>query len=488
MPSVATTVIGRPGMRRLKIVCAAALMIRSRTRSPGRNRPVQFSPGAVAVDEVFVGGGGHVRDVGRVHPHPARTWRALPREAGWALQLVFERELLPVEDARLFLELREQPVRVHEGPVGQQDHMLAVVGDRVGPGGIDDDRAVMPDLLLQAGMAVVPVGARLPDRELVDEGRRRLDAGEADARHAVHLERHDAAVPVDRRILASWFSNGEPDILAFLETDERRRDGAVDRDGMADPAVDRERQWATVIGCLCRSACCCALAATPWLTLHGPGRLQPGGASGSRAAGEERPSTEVNSVSQSLLARRARRRPVAGIGGAARGAAPSDQWRGLRGPHGRPGRSGRLGLALLVHAFHLAVLALHLLAAFLAVMLALLMLAVIHALVLGMARVGSAAGAALRGHGGGDDERDRADERLHVKFSRMLFGLKDWSSLQYELWRGVAISGRVRQGVIDRDDDRRLRTEFRDLVGSTAGSAAQVAHCISILAGASAGF
>jgi hypothetical protein len=50
MPSAATTVIGSPGMRRLKVVCAAALMIRSRTRSPDANRPVQFSS-AVAVDQ-----------------------------------------------------------------------------------------------------------------------------------------------------------------------------------------------------------------------------------------------------------------------------------------------------------------------------------------------------------------------------------------------------------------------------------------------------
>ena len=42
-PSAWTTVIGRPGMRMLKIDMAEALMMRRRTRSPGRNRPVQFS-------------------------------------------------------------------------------------------------------------------------------------------------------------------------------------------------------------------------------------------------------------------------------------------------------------------------------------------------------------------------------------------------------------------------------------------------------------
>ena len=44
-PSVATTLSFRPGMRTLKMVCAAALMKRRRTRSPGVKRPVQLSAG-----------------------------------------------------------------------------------------------------------------------------------------------------------------------------------------------------------------------------------------------------------------------------------------------------------------------------------------------------------------------------------------------------------------------------------------------------------
>ena len=39
----ATTVIARPGIRTLKLVMAAALMMRRRTRSPGANSPVQFA-------------------------------------------------------------------------------------------------------------------------------------------------------------------------------------------------------------------------------------------------------------------------------------------------------------------------------------------------------------------------------------------------------------------------------------------------------------
>ena len=66
--------------------------------------------------------------------------------------------------------------------------MLAVVGDRIGAGRIDDDRPVVAERLLQAGVAVIPEGAGLPDRKLVDEGLARLDAWEADPGHPVHLE------------------------------------------------------------------------------------------------------------------------------------------------------------------------------------------------------------------------------------------------------------------------------------------------------------
>jgi hypothetical protein len=34
--------------------------------------------------------------------------------------------------------------------IGEHDDMLAVIGDRIGTGGIDDDRSVMAFLFLQA--------------------------------------------------------------------------------------------------------------------------------------------------------------------------------------------------------------------------------------------------------------------------------------------------------------------------------------------------
>src|SRR3546814_1412970 len=87
--------------------------------------------------------------------------------------------------------------------------MLAVVADRIGARRIDDDRAIVAELFLQARMTVIPVGPRLDDRKFVDEFRTRLDSGEADARHAVHLERQDQAVPMDRTVLVEVIYDGE---------------------------------------------------------------------------------------------------------------------------------------------------------------------------------------------------------------------------------------------------------------------------------------
>ena len=50
-------------------------------------------------------------------------------------------------------------MRVEEAPVGEHDHMLAVIGDRIGAGRIDDHRPEMAHRFLQARMAVIPIGA-----------------------------------------------------------------------------------------------------------------------------------------------------------------------------------------------------------------------------------------------------------------------------------------------------------------------------------------
>ena len=63
-------------------------------------------------------------------------------------------------------------------PVGQHHHVVPVHRLRIRLGGIDDDGAVDPALLLETGMAVIPVGTVLLHREAISEGLAGRDAVE----------------------------------------------------------------------------------------------------------------------------------------------------------------------------------------------------------------------------------------------------------------------------------------------------------------------
>src|SRR3546814_6007459 len=114
-------------------------------------------------------------------------------------------------------------MRVHRAVVRKDDHMFAVVANRILALGVDDDRAVMAHLLLQARMAVIPVGARLDDREFIDEGRPWADAGKADPGHAVELRRDQQPMPVDRAVLVEIVRYRQADGRSLLQPDERCR-------------------------------------------------------------------------------------------------------------------------------------------------------------------------------------------------------------------------------------------------------------------------
>src|SRR3546814_8336752 len=79
--------------------------------------------------------------------------------------------------------------------------MLAVIGNGIGFGRIDDHGTIVALLFLQAGMAVIPIGAALPQRKFIDEGRARFYLRETDAWHPIHLKGNDQAVPVNRAVL-----------------------------------------------------------------------------------------------------------------------------------------------------------------------------------------------------------------------------------------------------------------------------------------------
>src|SRR3546814_19481731 len=87
-------------------------------------------------------------------------------------------------------------------------------------------------------MAVIPICARLNDREFINEFGSRLDAGKTDAGYAVHLKGQDQTVPVDRAVFVKIVDDGEACGLSLLQPDKRSRHRAVDPDGTTEPAVD----------------------------------------------------------------------------------------------------------------------------------------------------------------------------------------------------------------------------------------------------------
>src|SRR3546814_10040650 len=112
------------------------------------------------------------------------------------------RALVIVVVARHLLQSRKQRGRIQVGPVRQHHHGVAVIRERLGLERVDDDRAVEAGLLLESGMAVIPVGAALAHVEAVVVRLAAADAVETDARHAVHVRRQQDAVPVDRGVVA----------------------------------------------------------------------------------------------------------------------------------------------------------------------------------------------------------------------------------------------------------------------------------------------
>ncbi|KIT99862.1 hypothetical protein QU38_02850, partial [Staphylococcus aureus] len=192
-------------------------------------RPEQRGPvveRTVPVDEIGIGGTGHVGDVRRIHPHPAPIGAVLAllvapgQQPGQRLALI-------IVIARHRLEVAQDRLGAGPAVVRQHDHVLAIIADRIGPCGIDDQRTIEAQLFLAAGMAVIPIGAVLPDRKRVQERRARRDAGEGNAGYAIELGRQDQAVPVDRAVLVERILDAQADILSFAQADERPRHGAV---------------------------------------------------------------------------------------------------------------------------------------------------------------------------------------------------------------------------------------------------------------------
>src|SRR5690606_5110212 len=119
--------------------------------------------GAMPVDEIRVLPGGNVSQVRGAHTHLPPHGPVFERLA----EEIADGALLKVETRAHLLELGEEAVRVLKRPVGEHDDVLAVVGDWVGSLGVNDERAVVADLLLHARVAVIPIRTALPYGELV---------------------------------------------------------------------------------------------------------------------------------------------------------------------------------------------------------------------------------------------------------------------------------------------------------------------------------
>ncbi|MNS77525.1 hypothetical protein D3C72_1111070 [compost metagenome] len=203
-------------------------------------------PGPVAgrrspVHQVGVGVRVDVGDVAGRHPHPAPHaavgQRGRPAIATGVAQEVGQGALVVVVVLGELLHAPEQRARVRVGPVGQHDHVLAVMPVRRRLCRVDDQRTVQPRLFLEQRMAVIPVGAGLLEIEMVVVGLAGADAVEAQAGHAIHVGRQQDAVPVDRsRVLAERVAHEQVHGLAFAPAQDRCRQRAVDGDRRAGAA------------------------------------------------------------------------------------------------------------------------------------------------------------------------------------------------------------------------------------------------------------
>ena len=199
----------------------------------------------LAVHQVGVGVATDVGEISRAHlhygPHLTVGYGGGPTHLAYVIDEVTNGAFVLVVVVRLFLELGQYPRWIFIRPVAQQHDVITVVTEGLGLLGIDDQRAVYAELLLEPRMAVIPVGAVLVDLELVLIHAVRGDAMEAQARNTIHVRRQDDAVPMDGGVLLEAVAHAQCDGIAFAPTKNRPRERAVDGHGRARCAGDVHR-------------------------------------------------------------------------------------------------------------------------------------------------------------------------------------------------------------------------------------------------------
>ena len=201
--------------------------------------------GCLAIHQVGVGVATDVSEIRRAHlhlgPHLAIGYGGGPTHLAYVIDEVTNGAFVLVVVVRLFLELGQYPRWIFIRPVAQQHDVITVVTEGLGLLGIDDQRAVYADLLLQPRVTVIPVGTVLVDLELVLIHAVRGDAMEAQARNTIHVRRQDDAVPMDGGVLLEAVAHAQCDGIAFAPTKNRPRERAVDGHGRARCAGDVHR-------------------------------------------------------------------------------------------------------------------------------------------------------------------------------------------------------------------------------------------------------
>ena len=195
-------------------------------------QPRPVLAGRHPVHEIRIRGTIHVGEVGRVHahfaPHQSITdGRSEPPLPG-VTDEVEDRALLPVVVVRLLLQARHDAVRVFEGPIAEEDDVLAVVLVPLRPGRIDDERPVVAELLLHPGVTVVPVRPVLHDGIPVFERLARPNAGEVHPGHTIHRAGQQDAVPVDRGVFVERIRHADDRLVPFAKAKDRARKRTID--------------------------------------------------------------------------------------------------------------------------------------------------------------------------------------------------------------------------------------------------------------------
>ena len=165
-------------------------------------RPIRFR--RAAVHQIRVGEPRDVRDVGRIHAHapPLQPICDCGRKSICRHVTEESAQGAPLEVVIVCppLEFGDDVHRIFGSPIRQHHDVFAVILERLWRGRVNNQRAVMTGLFLTGGMAVIPVGAVLFNRETVGERFAGFDTRETHARHAVHAGRQQQSVPVNRSV------------------------------------------------------------------------------------------------------------------------------------------------------------------------------------------------------------------------------------------------------------------------------------------------